>query len=102
MQQIFLKTYQKKFKIYRIIYLNNPSELDKEKLGAHWTLNKENLLESYRIMDEKNYCLVTANVSEERVILRRTFELNAEYPNEMEILIDNDGKNLDVVSIECF
>jgi len=97
-----LKDVPKKFKIYRIISLNNPSELDKDKLGSHWTLSKENLLESYRIMDEKNYCLVTANVSEERVDIRKSFELNAEFPNEMEILIDNDGKNLDVISIECF
>ena len=29
-------------------------------------------------------------------------ELNAEYPNEMEILVDNDGRNLDVISVECF
>jgi hypothetical protein len=97
-----LKDVPKKFKIYRIISLNNPSELDKDKLGAHWTLSKENLLESYRIMDKKNYCLVTANVSEERVDIRKSFELNAEFPNEMEILIDDDGKNLDVISIECF
>lgn len=91
-----------KFKIYRIISLNNPSELDKNKLGAHWTLNKENLLKSYNLTKDKKYCLITAIVTENRVLLKRTFELNIEYPNEMEILIDNDGKNLDVISVECF
>lgn len=31
-----LKNLPKKFKIYRIVALNNPSELDTDKLGAHW------------------------------------------------------------------
>lgn len=97
-----LKNLPKKFKIYRIVALNNPSELDTDKLGAHWTLSKENLLESYNMMENKKYCLITAKITEDRVILRRTFELNAEYPNEMEILVDNDGRNLDVISVECF
>jgi|688.fasta_scaffold25609_8 hypothetical protein len=97
-----LKNLPKKFKIYRIVALNNPSELETEKLGAHWTLNKENLLDSYNITKDKKYCLITAKITEDRVILRRTFELNVEYPNEMEILVDNDGRNLDIISIECF
>lgn len=53
-------------------------------------------------MENKKYCLITAKITEDRVILRRTFELNAEYPNEMEILVDNDGRNIDVISVECF
>ena len=97
-----LKNLPKKFKIYRIVVLNNPSELDTDKLGTHWTLNKKNLLESYNITEDKKYCLITARITEDRVILRKTFELNAEYPNEMEISVDNDGRNLDIISVECF
>jgi len=91
----------KTFKIYRIVGLDDPLELDKERLGAHWSLSMKNLLKSYNMDKNKTYCLIVAKITEERVILRRTFELNVEYPNEMEILVNNDGRELDIISIQC-
>ncbi len=94
-----------KFKIYRIIKIDNPSQLDKTKLGVHWTLDKTTLTDKHYHSDKgEGYCIITAYVTIDLVKIKRTIELNIEYPNEKEILLDDskDLNNLQVLSIDCF
>lgn len=88
-----------RFKIYRLLKVNSQNQIDGNKLGAHWTLEKQNLIDNHYTSKEK--CIISAWATEDRIILERTIELNVEYPNEMEILINNDGAGLEVIDIEC-
>jgi hypothetical protein len=89
-----------RFKIYRILKVDNESKIDKENLGVHWTLSKSLLMDQH-YYSEGNHCLITAYVTEDKINVIKTVEVNIKYPPEKEILVKNMGKDLEIISIKC-
>lgn len=98
----FFNKIPENFNIYRIISLNDEKDFNKEKMGVHWNLNKRKLIDSYLFLDNKKYFLIKAIGKSKDIILPRCFELNAEYPNEGEILIEDNLKFISIEEIKYF
>jgi len=92
--------------LYRVVFLDSPSDLNKIKPGTHYVLNKESLLKNHYLMDmvsshsqgEKPY-LITIKVEKNKVDIATTIDNNLRYPNEEEISLKNKGSGAKVVRI---
>lgn len=92
--------------LYRVVFLDSPSELNKVKPGLHYVLDKESLLKNHYLMDivsshsqgEKPY-LITVKVNRDKIDLSTTIDNNLRYPNEEEITLKNKGLGAKVVKI---
>jgi len=93
--------------LYRVIFLDSKSELNKVKPGAHYVLNKESLLRNHYLMDivlshskgEKPY-LITIKIDRSKIDISTTIDNNLRYPNEEEISLKNKGSGAKIVNIK--
>jgi hypothetical protein len=100
-----LSSLQKKIILYRIIFLNDLTDLNRSLVGSHYSLDKENLINSmqsngfFSQLGEIPY-LLTVEVDKELIDLDSTVSNNILYPNEEEITIKNKGKNVKIINVE--
>lgn len=93
--------------LYRIIFLDSMSDLNKVKPGTHYVLNKESLLRNHYLIDivsshsmgEKPY-LITVKVNRSKIDIPLTIDNNLRYPNEEEISLKNKGSGTKIVNIK--
>lgn len=93
--------------LYRVVFLDSISELNKLKPGAHYVLNKESLLNNHYLMGiasshstkEKPY-LITVKVNRDKIDIPTTIDNNLRYPNEEEISLKNKGSGAKIVNIK--
>lgn len=93
--------------LYRVVFLDSVSDLNKVKPGTHYVLNKESLLKNHYLMDivsshstgEKPY-LITIKVNKSKIDVPTTIDNNLRYPNEEEISLKNKGSGAKVIEIK--
>lgn len=95
-----LKILPDRFKVYRILKVENESKINKKELGVHWTLNK-NILLIQHYYSEESHCIITAYATEKDIDFLETIIFNIKFPHEKEIQVKNMGKDLEIVSIKC-
>lgn len=89
-------------KLYRIIYADDLSEIDKNLLGSHYSNNKRELINSHSYTTgygDYKY-LFTVEANKEMIDFVQTISNNILYPNENEITLKNKGKGIKIISIK--
>lgn len=88
--------------LYRIVLVDDESDIDVDELGSHYSLDKKNLTSSHSYADgygEKKF-LVKVKAKKEMVDINQTLANNILYPNEKEITLMNRGKGVKILSIK--
>lgn len=88
--------------LYRVIVVDDISDIDRESLGSHYSLNKKNLLSSHSYLTgagEKKF-LVKVKATKDMMDINQTLANNILYPNEQEITLKNQGKGVKILNIK--
>jgi len=88
--------------LYRMIVVDDISEIDRESLGSHYSLNKKNLMDSHSYLTgsgEKKF-LIKVKATRDMIDLNQTLANNILYPNEQEITLKNQGKGVKILGIK--
>lgn len=88
-------------KLYRILQVDDENEIDKTKLGSHYSTSKKDLLQSHSYItgSGEKYFLITVNSPKKLIDIRETITNNILYPNENEITLKNKGRGVEIISI---
>lgn len=87
--------------LYRIIYVDSETEINVKQPGSHYSVSKEDLLESHTYSSgygDLKY-LITVSASKSLVDVQDTLSNNILYPNEREVTLKNKGKGAKVISL---
>jgi hypothetical protein len=87
--------------LYRIVRVDNESDIDQDSLGSHYSTNKKDLINNNTYADgygEKRF-LIKVKSPRELVDINQTLANNILYPNENEITLKNKGKGVKILSI---
>lgn len=88
--------------LYRIIRADEFRDIDLKSLGSHYSESKEDLLSNYEFstgFGDKVF-LFTVKVPSRFVNVQESMENNILYPNENEITLLNQGKNVKIVNVD--
>jgi hypothetical protein len=89
-------------KLYRIIKVDNEKNINKEELGNHYSLDRDELLNSHTYADgygDESY-LITVSAPKNIIDFQNTLHNNILYPNENEVTLKNKGKGTTLLSIK--
>jgi len=98
----WFKSLPKEMMLYRIVYVDDESDINLKEPGSHYSLNKDELVENHQYVigyGEYKY-LITVTAKKSLFDAQETISNNILYPNEMEITLKNKGKGTKVISIE--
>ena len=87
--------------LYRIVRVDDESEIDKDSLGSHYSTNKKDLIDNNTYTDgygEKRF-LIKVKAPRELVDINQTLSNNILYPNENEITLKKKGRGVKILSI---
>jgi hypothetical protein len=87
--------------LYRIVRVDDESDIDKDSLGSHYSTNKKDLINNNTYADgygEKRF-LIKVKSPRELVDINQTLANNILYPNENEITLKNKGKGVKILSV---
>ena len=91
---------QNKLTLYRIIYLNDPNDLNKNNIGKHYSENKQDLINNhydrgslYGNQQGEYAYLITIETNKTNIDIEKSIENNILYPHEQEITLLNDNPN---------
>ena len=92
-------------KLYRLLYLHDGEEINKESLGDHYSDNKKELLYNHHNKGSiysdagDNVFLVSVEVNKDQIDILNTLHNNILYPHEQEITLKNKGKGTTLIDI---
>ena len=91
--------------LYRLLYLNEEDEINKEELGDHYSDNKKELLDNhynkgsiYSDGGDKVF-LLKVKVEKDQIDVLNTLHNNIMFPHEQEITLKNKGKGTILIDI---
>lgn len=97
----WFKSLPNTLELYRIIYVDNETEINVKQPGSHYSVSKDELLSSHTYTSgygDLKY-LVTVSASKSLVDIQDTLSNNILYPNEIEVTLRNKGKGSKVISL---
>ena len=94
--------------LYRLIYVDEERDIDKEELGAHYSHIKKDLLHNHHSKGSiysnsemgENALLLTVKIKKDQIDIFNTLHNNILYPHEQEITLKNKGKGTELIDIE--
>lgn len=97
-------------KLYRLIFLNEPSDLNKEEPGIHYVTNIKKLIQDhydqmlydYSKFDESKPYILSVSVPKNKIDFDYTIKNNLAYPHEEEITLKDNGKGSTILSLNLF
>jgi len=87
--------------LYRIVRVDDESDIDKDSPGSHYSTNKKDLIGNNTYADgygEKKF-LIKVKSQRELVDINQTLSNNILYPNENEITLKKKGKGVKILKI---
>ena len=93
-----------KFTLYRFVFADSEDEIDTQYPGSHYSMNKENLVDShYQSLRDSSYgdepFLIKVRAQKQMIDFYESIKNNILYPNEEEITLKNKGFGVDVIEI---
>ena len=91
--------------LYRLLYLNEEEEINKEELGDHYSDNKRELLYNHHNKGSiygdygENAILLTVKVNKDQIDILNTLHNNIMYPHEQEITLKDKGKGSQLIDV---
>jgi len=94
-------------KLFRLIFLNEPSDFNKDEPGIHYVTNMRKLINDhydqmlydYSKFDESKPYILTITVPKNRIDFDYTIKNNLAYPHEEEITLKDNGKGSTIISL---
>jgi hypothetical protein len=102
----FINRLPKRVKLYRVILVDEEGQIDREKPGSHYSMDKENLLGSHMLDSVKSSSLgneaylITVKADKGSIDIMETLHNNILYPHEKEITLYDKGKGAEIIDIE--
>ena len=98
----WVKIIPKTQKGYRILAVDDKKDINLDEIGSHFSSNRSELLSnhSFCIGCGEKYFLITAEIPKNEVDIEETIKNNILYPNEEEITVKNNGKNVKILRIQ--
>ena len=98
----YVENLPENIKLYRILSVDKEEDIDKNKLGSHYSTSKKDLKSSHSYVSEfgENKYLVSVLAPKKLIDIQQTLENRILYPNEQEITLKNKGKGVEIVKIE--
>ena len=98
----WVKNLPKTQKGYRILVVDDKKDINLDEIGSHFSSNRSELLSnhSFCIGCGEKYFLITAEIPKNEVDIEETIKNNILYPNEEEITVKNNGKNVKILRIQ--
>lgn len=102
-------TLPSKLKLYRILQVDNKSDINKKTLGVHFTDNKDNFTDGFLQslgfsrgdIQDKNFFIVTILIDKEQIDFKNTITTRLSFPYEDEYTL-KDNANYEITNIEKF
>jgi len=93
--------------LYRLIYVDEERDIDKEELGAHYSHIKKDLLHNHHSRGSiysnsemgENALLLTVKIKKDQIDIFNTLHNNIIYPHEQEITLKNKGKGSELIDV---
>ncbi len=93
--------------LYRLLYLDEDREINKEELGSHFTQEKKDLLHNHHSKGSiysnsemgENALLLTVKIKKDQIDIFNTLHNNILYPHEQEITLKNKGKGSELIDV---
>jgi len=93
--------------LYRLIYVDEERDIDKEELGAHYSHIKKDLLHNHHSRGSiysnsemgENALLLTVKIKKDQIDIFNTLHNNILYPHEQEITLKNKGKGSELIDV---
>lgn len=98
----WLNSLPNELELYRIVFVDSEEEINLKEPGAHYAMDKEQLLSSHSWLDgygDKKF-LITVIAKKSMIKKSTTLMVRAIFPHENEILLKNNGKGVKIVSVE--
>lgn len=97
-------------KLYRLIFLSEPSDFNKNEPGIHYVTNIKKLIQdhydqmlyNYSKFDESKPYVLSVSVPKNRIDFDYTIRNNLAYPHEEEITLKDNGKGSTILSLNLF
>jgi len=97
-------------KLYRLIFLDDPSSFDKNQPGVHYVINVKKLIRdhydemlyNYSKFDESKPYILTIESPKSKIDFDTTIKNNLAYPHEEEISLLNAGQGTKIISLNLF
>jgi hypothetical protein len=95
------------FILYRVLRVKDETDIDKEDLGQHFTMNKDVLNDSFFLEQidstegehSGEYYVVTVKATKDDVLLETTLEQSLKWTHEYEVTLKKDN-NVEILNIE--
>jgi hypothetical protein len=85
-----------KIKLYRLLYLNDDSEINYDELGSHYSDNKRDLIDNHY-----NKGSIYGDIApKNKIDFIETLTNNILFPNEQEITLEDKGRGVDFIKVE--
>jgi hypothetical protein len=96
------KSLPKRLTLYRIIVVDDPSEIDLDQPGSHYALDRKQLISSHGFLTGygENKYLLTVHAKKSQMEVKETLYNRVLYPHENEITLKNKGKGVEVLSLQ--
>ena len=91
--------------LYRLLYIDEDKEINKEELGDHYSTNKEELLYNHHNKGSiygghwGDPVLLTVKIKKDQIDIFNTLHNNIMYPHEQEITLKNKGKGSELIDV---
>ena len=91
--------------LYRLLYLHEEDDINKEELGDHYSDNKKELLYNHHNKGSiysdygENPILLTVKIKKDQIDIFNTLHNNIMYPHEQEITLKNKGKGSELIDV---
>jgi len=93
--------------LYRLIYVDEERDIDKEDLGTHYSHIKKDLLHNHYSKGSiysnsemgDNALLLTVKIKKDQIDIFNTLHNNILYPHEQEITLKNKGKGSELIDV---
>lgn len=98
----WFKSLPDELKLYRVILADNKEDIDLERPGSHYGMDRKQLIDSHYFatgVGDKTF-LITVIANKKMIDKKQTLINRGLYPNENEITLKNKGKGVKIFSIK--
>ena len=91
--------------LYRLLYIDEDKEINKEELGDHYSTDKKELLYNHHNKGSiygghwGDPVLLTVKIKKDQIDIFNTLHNNILYPHEQEITLKNKGKGSELMDV---
>lgn len=97
----YYKNLDTEITLYRIVMVDDKTDIDFEHPGSHYSSSKKNLMDNYSFTTGvgKNAYMLTVKAGKKQIDVPESISNNILYPNEKEITLKNQGKGVKIIKV---